>query len=157
MNAVTTKPTPAARLEQYLHDNIPLVQHMQIRVASYDEHSLVLTAPLAANINHTMTAFGGSIAALATLACWGVLWLMLEPEPGLHIVVHESHLRYLRPVTDTLIARCELPDSKSQQRFRESLHRRGKARLELSAQVIQDDTVCTEFTGTFVAFRESDD
>ncbi|MGH8400917.1 MAG: thioesterase domain-containing protein [Gammaproteobacteria bacterium] len=156
MNSANSTQSPAARLEQYLHDNIPLVQHMQIQVVSYDEHSLVLSAPLAANINHKLTAFGGSLAALATLACWGVLWLMLEPQPELHIVVNESHIRYLRPVTDTLVAKCALPDASSRERFIETLQRRRKARLQMSSQIVQNDVLCAELTGTFVAFYHAD-
>lgn len=148
--------SPAVRLERYLHDNIPLVQHMQIQVVSYDERGLVLSAPLAANINHKLTAFGGSLAALATLACWGVLWLMLEPQPDLHIVVNESHIRYLRPVTDTLVARCTLPDKTSRERFIDTLQRRRKARLQMTSQIVQDDVLCAELSGTFVAFYHAD-
>lgn len=147
---------PALRLERYLHDNIPLVQHMQIQVVSYDEHALVLSAPLAANINHKLTAFGGSLAALATLACWGVLWLMLEPQPDLHIVVNESHIRYLRPVTDTLVARCVPPDASARERFIDTLQRRRKARLQMSSQIVQGDMLCAELSGTFVAFHHAD-
>ncbi|HEX6549040.1 MAG TPA: thioesterase domain-containing protein [Gammaproteobacteria bacterium] len=156
MNTADQNDNPALRLEQYLHDNIPLVQHMQIQVVSYDEHGLVLNAPLAANINHKLTAFGGSLAALATLACWGVLWLMLEPQADLHIVVNESHMHYLRPVTDTLVARCELPDNSSRERFIDTLQRRRKARLQMTSQIVQGDTLCAEFTGTFVAFYHAD-
>jgi thioesterase domain-containing protein len=156
MNLANPPHDPAARLEHYLHDNIPLVQHMQIQVVSYDEHGLVLSAPLAANINHKLTAFGGSLAALATLACWGVLWLMLEPQPDLHIVVNESHIRYLRPVTGTLVAKCAVPDAVARERFIDTLHRRRKARLQMSSQVIQDGILCSELTGTFVAFYHAD-
>jgi len=154
MNAVASNTSPAKRLEHYLHDNIPLVQHMQIQVVSYDEHELVLSAPLAANINHTQTAFGGSLAALTTLACWGSLWLLLNPEADTHIVVNESHLHYLRPVTDTLTAHCKLPAAETCRRFVDTLQRRGKARIKMSAIVEQDGETCVEFSGTFVAFRD---
>ncbi|HEX5339442.1 MAG TPA: YiiD C-terminal domain-containing protein [Gammaproteobacteria bacterium] len=155
MNPAVPHNNPAARLEYYLHENIPLVQHMQIQVVSYDQQALVLSAPLAANINHKLTAFGGSIAALATLTCWGVLWLMLEPRPDLHIVVHESHIRYLRPVTDTLVAKCTPPDDSVRRHFMDTLQRRRKARLELSAQIVQRETVCAVLTGNFVAFQDA--
>jgi thioesterase domain-containing protein len=156
MKPIDTNDRPALHLERYLHDNIPLVQHMQIQVVSYDEHGLILSAPLAANINHKLTAFGGSLAALATLACWGVLWLLLEPEPDLHIVVHESHIRYLRPVTDTLVARCALPDASARKHFVDTLQRRHKARLQMTSQIVQDDVLCAELSGTFVAFYHAD-
>ena len=154
MNAATSTSSPAQRLERYLHDNIPLVQHMQIQVVSYDEQELVLSAPLAANINHTQTAFGGSLAALSTLACWGSLWLLLDPQADTHIVVNESHLRYLRPVTDTLVAHCKRPTAEAGPRFIDTLQRRGKARLKMTAIIEQDGETCVEFNGTFVAFRD---
>lgn len=156
MNASQEK-TAATRLQAYLHDAIPLVRHMQARVEAYDAHGLTLSAPLAANINHKQTAFGGSLASLATLSCWGLLWLMLESQPDVHIVVNESRIHYLRPVTDTLMARCVAPTAEIQQRFLDTLQRRDKARLELHAQVVQSGLVCAEFSGTFVAFRDTDD
>ena len=84
----------AARLERYMHRTIPLVEQMQVRVVAFDAAGLALTAPLAPNINHEQTAFGGSLASLATLACWGYLWLLLEDEPNMHMVVNEAHIRY---------------------------------------------------------------
>ena len=58
----------AEHLERYMLAHIPLVAQMRVRVASLDEKGLTLTAPLAPNINHERTAFGGSLASLMTLA-----------------------------------------------------------------------------------------
>ncbi|HEV2111287.1 MAG TPA: YiiD C-terminal domain-containing protein [Gammaproteobacteria bacterium] len=142
-----------ARLERYMHRTIPLVEQMRVRVAALDGAGLTLTAPLAPNINHEQTAFGGSLASLATLACWGYLWLLLEDEPGMHMVVNEAHIRYLKPVTGALTARCEAPPGETLQKFLDTLKRRGKARIELKATSNQDGSLCAEYTGSFVAYR----
>src|SRR6267142_410222 len=86
-----------ARLERYMLDTIPQVGEMQVKVAAFDATGLTLTAPLAPNINHEQTAFGGSMTSLCTLACWGLVWLQLEDTSDLHIVVSEAHMRYLKP------------------------------------------------------------
>ena len=144
-----------ARLEAYMHAHIPLVGQMQVRVADFDASGLTLTAPLAPNINHERSAFGGSLASLMTLACWGYLWLTLEDEQGLHIVVNEAKLDYLKPVTAALTARCPAPEHATLDRFLGTLARRGKARLELQAEVRQGHAVAALYTGSFVAYRES--
>ncbi|MGB9429849.1 MAG: YiiD C-terminal domain-containing protein [Gammaproteobacteria bacterium] len=143
----------AARLEAYLHKHIPLVRHMQVRVTACDASGLTLTAPLAANINHKASAFGGSLASLATLACWGLMWLVLKPAHGTHIVVNESRMLYLRPVTAALVAHCPLPDAPVLNRFLRTFERRQKARIHLHAQVLQDQRLCARFNGYFVAYH----
>jgi thioesterase domain-containing protein len=146
--------TAGARLQAYLHAHIPLVHHMQVQVESWTLAGLTLCAPLAANINHEGTAFGGSLESLAMLACWGMAWLLLEHEPAVHIVVAESRMRFLQPVTDTLHAYCPMLAEAVQQTFLDTLHRRHKVRIELHASLIQGDGVCAEFTGQFAAWRE---
>lgn len=140
-----------ARLEAYLHRNIPLAAHMQVRVAACDRAGLRLTAPLAPNINHQSTAFGGSLASLATLACWGLTWLLIGPGTDTAIVVNECHMTYLRPVTDTLVAMCPAPGSRAERAFSATLMRHRKARIELIAQILQAGVICARFNGTFVA------
>lgn len=143
----------AARLQRYMHDQIPLVRHMHVHVAHFDGRQLSLSAPLAPNINHEQTAFGGSLVSLATLSCWGLLWLLLEDQEQLRVVVTESHMRYLYPVTGELQARCSLPGEDSVRKFLQTLARRDKARLELSAEIVQEARCCSRFEGSFVAYR----
>ncbi|HEY1991364.1 MAG TPA: YiiD C-terminal domain-containing protein [Gammaproteobacteria bacterium] len=145
----------ARRLQDYMHAHIPLVTQMQVAVASLDAAGLRLTAPLAPNINHERTAFGGSLASLMTLACWGYLWLQLEGESRLHIVVNEAKLSYLKPVTGELAALCPPPAAAELERFRETLARRGKARIELGAEVRQGQAVAARYVGSFAVYRET--
>ena len=145
----------ALRLERYMHAHIPLVTQMQVTVTGFDAAGLRLSAPLAPNINHERTAFGGSLASLMTLACWGYLWLLLEAEAGLHIVVNEARVSYLKPVTGGLDTRCPPPDAAELKKFRDMLARRGKARIELSAEVRQGETVAARYQGSFAVYREA--
>lgn len=144
----------AMRLERYMHAHIPLVAQMQVKVIDADAEGLRLTAPLAPNINHERSAFGGSLASLMTLACWGYLWLLLEEQqPGLHIVVKDAQLNYLKPVTGMLDARCAPPSAKELQKFLDTLARRGKARLSLKAETVQDGAAAAGYSGDFVVYR----
>lgn len=146
-------PQAGARLDAYLHAHIPLVRAIQARVTACDANGLTLTAPLAPNINHEASAFGGSLASLATLACWGLVWLLLEPVRDTHIVVSTSQIDYLRPVTDTFMAQCPWPEESAFAGLRNTLARGRKARITLRAEIRQLQTLCARFSGDFVAYR----
>lgn len=149
-------PDPAggmARLQRYLDTSIPLVAHMQFRVAHLDDKCLSLSAPLQANRNHIGTAFGGSLHGLATLASWGLLWVLLEDIPDTHIVIQESRMAYLQPVKQDFEAMCLVPNRGQINQFRRALKRRGKARIELHAEIRSGDTLAANFTGYFVAVK----
>lgn len=141
-----------SHLEQTLHHEIPLTRAMGIRVVSFNEQGLMLSAPLSANINHKHTAFGGSLATLTTLAAWGLLHLLLREHPPATIVIQDSHTRYQRPVTDDFTATCALPDNEVLATFVETLKRRGVARIDLTAGIPVGSRPAVEFEGRFVAF-----
>jgi thioesterase domain-containing protein len=136
----------------YLHEQIPLTRAMGAQVAAYDGAQLVVTAPLALNHNHLGTAFGGSLNTLATLAGYAFLWLELHDRTA-HIVIRKSQVQFTRPVRSELRAICYAPDPAALTGFRESFARKGKARLELRVEIIEDGAVAVTFTGTFVAVR----
>jgi len=143
---------PAA-LEAFLHEKIPLTRAMGLRVAESSAARLVLEAPLAANVNHLGTAFGGSLHALPTLACYAALWTLLR-EAGIdgHVVVKRSQAFYRAPVTGALRAVCERPPAAQCAEFLADLRRHQKARMELAATVDgPDGKPAVEFTGSFVA------
>jgi thioesterase domain-containing protein len=137
---------------EYLHEHIPLTRAMGAQVASYDGREVVVTAPLAPNHNHLGTAFGGSLSAVATLAGYALLWLELRDRTA-HVVIRRSGLQFHRPVRGELRAHCRAPDAATLTAFRETFTRKGKARLELRVEIIEDSHVAVEFTGTFVAMQ----
>ncbi len=149
-------PVDRARLDQLehtLHAEIPLTRAMGVRVAGCDGHSLTLSAPLAPNLNHKKTAFGGSLATLATLAGWGCLQLLLHrPERPVTVVIQESTVCYRHPVEQDFAAVCALPANAKLEKFLQTLARHGRARLELEARILADNKIAVEFTGRYVVW-----
>jgi thioesterase domain-containing protein len=143
----------ARGLTAFLHEQIPLTRAMELRVAESNAHRLVLEAPLAPNKNHLGTAFGGSLHALPTLACYGTLWMVLR-EAGIdgHVVVKKTNALYRAPVEGTLRAVCERPSAKLVAEFLSDLRRHKKARMDLAAVVEgANGKPAVEFDGSFVA------
>jgi thioesterase domain-containing protein len=126
---------------------------MGAQVASYDGREVLVTAPLAPNHNHLGTAFGGSLSALATLAGYALLWLELR-DPAAHVVIRRSNIQFHRPVRGELRATCHVPEVAILASFRETFARKGKARLDLRVEIMEDGALAVEFTGTFVAVRD---
>lgn len=143
-----------AALQDYLDRAIPLITHMGIRVTRVARDGVRLSAPLGPNRNHIGTAFGGSLHGLATLASWGLLWLLLRETPGMEIVVRESRMRYTAPARSDLEAFCPTPNPGMLGQFFRNLERRGKAGLELPSRVECREEVCADFEGSFVALRK---
>ena len=138
--------------ERFLHEQIPLCQAMGVRVESFNEGRLVLTAPLEPNHNHLGTAFGGSLSALATLAGYALLWLQME-DRQCHIVIRDSRIRYRHPVTGALRASCCLPAEAEFVAFRDALRQHGRAKLMLRVTIEEGGRSCVEFDGEYVVIR----
>jgi thioesterase domain-containing protein len=144
------------RLEQTLHAEIPLTRAMDVRVLGFDARGLTLGAALAPNLNHKKTAFGGSLNSLATLACWGLIQLLVRDiGRPITVVIQESAVRYLAPVTHDMRACCPVPAESEVGRFLRMLERKGRARLELEATIDTANKSAVRFDGRFVAYDKT--
>ncbi len=138
-------------LEVSLHRDIPLTRSMGVHVVECNGHGLLIRAPLAPNINHAATAFGGSLAAATTLASWGMLWLVMKQlKQSVNILIQESNISYLRPVTKDFVARCEYPSEEQVNKLLTTFERYGKGRIELQSEIYEDNKPCVGFRGLFV-------
>ena len=146
---------PVDHTERYLHVNIPLSAAMGVRVRVATPHEVVLWAPIAPNINHNRTVFGGSGAVLATLSAWTLLHLRLQ-HAGIHgqLVIQRSSMEYERPIPGDFEAACRFADESAWNRFRVTYERRGRARLTLAADLRHDAQSMGSFSGDFVALRD---
>lgn len=144
--------TPAG-LERYLHRHIPLSQAMQVRVREASPERVVLAAPLAPNINHRETVFGGSASALALLAAWSLLYLGLEQAgAGARLVVQRNTIDYERPIVADFSAAAARPATAAWHRFLTVLARRGRARIGVAVTLASAGETVGRLEGDFVAF-----
>lgn len=148
---IAPSPENLADLERTLHAEIPLTRAMGVTVARFDAAGLTLRAPLAPNINHKSTAFGGSLATLATLAGWGLLQLLLREHSPVTVVIQESSVQYLRPVAEDMQAICSMPQARELEKFLRMLVRTGMARIELEVLIPAGGETAVKFRGRFVA------
>ncbi len=142
-------------LQDILHREIPITRHFNLTVGSYDERCLRLDAPLSSNINHSGTAFGGSLSSLLTLAGWGVVWLVLqEYQLDGEIVIQDSSCNFLHPVTHDFSACCYRPAPEQLAKFAHALRTRSRARLELEADISNEERVAVTFRARYVVTRQ---
>lgn len=146
----------AASLQRYLHAHIPVSRAMQISVIDVSEARLVLSAPLAPNINHRRTAFGGSVSAMAILSAWALLHTRLR-EAGVdaRLVIQRNTVHYDLPITGTFTATASAPVDGMWETFLRTFSRRGKARIAVSSVLEYDGAVAARFEGWFVALAPS--
>jgi thioesterase domain-containing protein len=139
-------------LQEYLYSKIPLVQAMQLQVLQAGPEGVVLRAPLAPNINHIGTAFGGSESALAILAAWSVLYERLKAAgTSATIIIQRNSIQYQRPVDAEFTASAYLTEPDDWQRFMRMLQRHGRARINISSTIDCEGVCAARFEGDFIA------
>ena len=141
-------------LQALLNREIPLTKTIGIKVLEVGEGHLSLCAPLANNINHKDTAFGGSLYSVAVLTGWGLVHqLMQRHQLHGHIVIPDSHCDYLLPVDGELISHCAFESAQQSQRFLSTYQRRGRARIKLEVEIRHQDKVAMRFHGSYVVHK----
>ena len=139
-------------LETYLHGHIPLSLAMQVSVLDSTPEQVVLSAPLAPNINHRETVFGGSASALAILSAWTLLHTKLSAS-GLKstLVIQRNTMSYEKAITGIFTAKATAPSADAWPSFARMLQRKGRARITVSSVLMQEGNVAGHFEGDFVA------
>jgi thioesterase domain-containing protein len=146
----------APALELFLHQQIPLSQAMQVTVVEITEDAVLLSAPLAPNLNHRATVFGGSACAVAMLSAWALLHVRLRAAlPSAAIVIQRQNMSYQRPIHGAFAARAQLAQPAEWPRFQRLLARRGRARITVAATLDYCGDEAGYFSGDFVAFNHN--
>jgi thioesterase domain-containing protein len=141
-----------SELEAYLHAHIPLSRAMQVAVVRASPESVVLSAPLAPNINHRDTVFGGSASAIAILAAWSLLHTRMNAE-GLasRLVIQRNTMSYEEPIAGTFTAIARAPDAQAWEQFLRMFRRKGRARITVASELHFNGAVAGRLEGEFVA------
>ena len=141
-------------LESFAHAHIPVAAAMQLELTDYRNGELTVRAPLAANVNHHGTAFGGSQYALAAITGWALLKLALA-EAGLSgdAVIHSANVTYSRPIdTDLRLVGRLLYEA----RVLAACRKHGKASAQVTVDAYDGDEPAMRFTGKFFVTRSTE-
>ena|SRR5689334_14606397 len=155
-NALTQPRAASTELEiqQYLNTHIPLTVAMGVRVKIAMPGRVELAAPLAPNINHHETVFGGSASALATLSAWTLVHVGLRyANVDAVIVIQRNTMSYEEPIHGDFSAVCTLIDDVAWERFLKMIERRGRGRITMNAHLLFGGRQVASFEGDFVALK----
>ena len=126
---------------------------MQVTVVEASLQQVVLTAPLAPNINHRETVFGGSASAVAILAAWSMLHRGLAGEElGSRLVIQRNTMDYLAPIDGDFAAVALAPARPAWESFTRMIRRKGLGRIKQTAALHYQGQVAGALAGEFVAF-----
>lgn len=142
------------QLVQTWHQTIPLSQFMQVDVVSFCPQigQLEVTAPLTPNLNLHQTMFAGSIATLMTLTGWGLVWLKQQlAKVNGDIVLAESHIRYLAPVTSQPIAKVTWDNEIDLSLLSQGKRVKAYLQVELWCDKDGQQVCCAQFDGKYVS------
>ena len=138
------------QLKQLLHKEIPITKALAIDVENLSVDQIIINAKFEENKNIHNTAFAGSIYTIATLAGWSLITNYLEEcnLPGV-VVLASADIKYKRPITGDINARCQLPKGNDIEDFKNRLLKKGRAKLKICVSVIEDDQIKAQFEGNF--------
>jgi thioesterase domain-containing protein len=142
--------------QQLIELAIPLARAMQVHIAVQADQTLRLTAPLAPNVNDKGTAFGGSVATLATIAGWAEVQRQLDLariDEAIDIVIQRGATEYLLPVDGDFSAIAQLIDVSASERFVRTFMRRNLGRLTVKVDILCNGSPRARFEADYVAIR----
>ncbi len=146
-SALILHPDWCNELQKTWHEQIPISEHMGIKLRQYTEKTIETRASLNKNINLHGTMFAGSIYSLATLTGWGMIYLQLK-QKGLRgeIVLGDASIHYHKPVTRKPRAICNI---ESVQAKYELLSKNKKCPASLTVDIYDADQPVAKFSGQF--------
>lgn len=145
---------PLDEITAYVHAQIPITASLGARVEAYDGDLVRLSAPLAPNLNHQATAFGGSLSAIAILSGWVLVHLRLRDHGiAARVIIQRSSFEFVAPVDGDFSATAMLPPAQAWHRFLATLARHHRARVSVSSSVACASAVGGRHEGIYVATR----
>jgi thioesterase domain-containing protein len=143
-------------LAQVLTGEIPLGSAMSLAVETLDDQRLVISLPLAPNVNDKGTAFGGALVSAMILVGWSLPRLLLR-RAGIaaDLVIGRAETRFLLPVDGPFVAVCDWPEPSSRQRFFDELAERGRGRLALEPRIECRGRVAATLSARYAALKRS--
>lgn len=146
-DALILHPKWCAELQQTWQEQIPISEHMGIKIYQYTESTFETRASLNKNVNLHGTMFAGSIFSQATLTGWGMIFLQLKQKQlrG-EIVLGDADIHYHKPITMTPRALC---NRESIQANFDLLLQGKKCPIDLKVELLDGDNAVAKFDAKF--------
>ena len=142
-------------LTQYILNNIPILNSVNLTVEDLSESSIKLSAPLYENRNHYGSAFGGSIATIGIVAGWAILTYKIREEKiPTTLVIKNSHTEYMRPVKENFYAEVRIEPA-DWENLKTKFTEKGKAGMEVTSRIISNGEICAEQKSVYVCIQPS--
>lgn len=124
-------------------------QALGIEVINWSDGRVVLSAPLAPNLNDKGTAFAGSIDALLDLAGWSAITLALR-DAGIDaaVMIVKSETEYTAAVRADMTASAEIAADETE-RITIELNERGRSRFSAQSCLVSKGTPCATMTAHY--------
>jgi len=142
-------------LQHKIRQEIPLCDAMDLIIEELSENKIVISAPMTANKNSHGSFFAGSIYSLSAITGWGLLTNYAHTHfIGSGVVVRKANVDYFHPITDTkLTLTAEMPDATIMEPFIQRLDEKGRARLNLSIDILSDEKLAVQFSGAYTVLK----
>ena len=145
----------ARELETYLYERIPLTRAMAVEVRAAGPGGVEVYAPLAPNINHRDTVFGGSASAVAIVAAWSALHVRMRAAGlDVRLVIRRNTMSYDRPITSGFTATAAPPADEAWDKLVATVERGRPARVNVGAQLHCDGQLVGELDGEFAVLQK---
>lgn len=146
-----------AAFQQRLFEQIPQTKHLGIKISRMTEDCLVMQGDFALNKNHLNIVFGGSIAAISITTAWSFLQhrIVLAGLNGA-LVIKQQTVKFLLPIRSEFECIASLHANEDWAPFLTSYRQRGRARIQVNAQLQCEGKTCATFEGTFVLYQPSE-
>lgn len=140
------------KLEEKLHNEIPMTKYMQLTLEELNENNLITKAPLKPNINDKGTGFAGSLNTIATISAWCVCYLeasKLDLENSM-IAIIKSDISYRAPITKDFKCISYLPSEEQIKLFEKKLKEKNSSSLKIKGEIRENGKLCLDFEGVYV-------
>ena len=138
-------------LQEKICREIPILKSMGIEIKNIDLNSSTIQVPLQPNHNHKGTAFGGSLYAACTAACYALIYSrqILSHLEDRDLVIVTGEIKYKKAVNQDFRVQAFL-DENNWQSLLTSLKNKKPEKLALKCFVYsQAENVACEFNAQF--------
>ena len=134
-----------------IHHQIPITKAMGVCIEQLDCKEILVSAPLANNINLHNTAFAGSIYTLGIVAGWTLISAYLEQAKiKAKVVASEANIKYMKPINSNLLAQCLFTDSAPITQWQPDLSKDRRAiKQELIVDIRNQELIAAQLSATF--------